>query len=171
MASKNPFGSLSIRRDDDEEETTTNTAPVTTTQTLFTPYVANPEAKKKKKVRPEEKKKLEEQRDEEGDEGFSVVKKNKAPTGRPRPTTDEAPAEEKPKRIKNKGAYLERNNKVPTGKREFDKHSGTGRGKEIAKGGDGGKHTGGANPKSIAKDAYKKPTGNEDYNEDEDCKN
>ena len=62
-------------------------------------------------------------------------------------------AEEKTKQfhLKNKGAFDERNSKVPRGKRQFDRHSGTGRGKEIAKNGAGGKFTWGTNPKNIAK--------------------
>jgi hypothetical protein len=42
-----------------------------------------------------------------------------------------------------------------TGARVFDRKSGTGRGKEISKGGAGGKHTWGMNPEVIAKEYVK----------------
>jgi len=51
----------------------------------------------------------------------------------------------------NKGAYNERNFKKVEGKREHDRQSGTGRGKEISKGGAGGKHTWGTNNEEIAR--------------------
>lgn len=40
-------------------------------------------------------------------------------------------------------------------KRVYDRHSGTGRGKEISKGGAGGHHTWGMNPHEIAREAEK----------------
>lgn len=78
--------------------------------------------------------------------------KKKVPTKRREHS--EATPEEKEKKVhlKNKGAFAERNNKTTPGKRQFDRQSGTGRGKEIAKGGAGGKHTWGANPKNVARD-------------------
>ena len=59
-------------------------------------------------------------------------------------------AEEKDYRTKDK----------PRRGRQFDRHSGTGRGKEISKGGAGGKGTWGENPKNIARDFE---NNNDDY--------
>lgn len=161
MATKNPFGNLTIRRDEDEEEITTRTQPASTsTGALFSNAQAG-EQKKKKKVRPEEKKKVEEVQPEE-EEGFEVVNKKKPVPKRAQNEGEESVPEEKVKKhhLKNKGAYAERNNKVPAGKRQFERHSGTGRGREIAKNGAGGKHTWGTNPRNVARD--------EEYNVDED---
>ena len=162
MATKNPFGNLTIRRDEDDEDTTVRTQAVpASTGALFSNAQAG-EQKKKKKVRPEEKKKLEEtQQDDE--EGFEVVKK-KAPAKPRNPVAEEGSTEkgeEKPKRFKKLDHALEKENKFNTQKRLYERHSGTGRGKEISKGGAGGKHTWGANPKNIARD--------QDYNRDEQC--
>jgi len=51
---------------------------------------------------------------------------------------------------------------VPVGKRQFDRQSGTGRGKEISKGGAGGKYTWSGNDKSLAKEEKNYDEG-EDY--------
>jgi hypothetical protein len=162
MASKNPFGTLSIRRDQDEEENRNviQAQGSNTTQPLF--QSNQNQAQKKKKVRPEAKKAEETQvLEEEFDQGFTTVKKSKAPT-KSSVSQEEALPESKEKHSKNKGAYQERNFKVAPGKRDYDRRSGTGRGKEISKGGAGGKHTWGANPKNIVR---------EEYNEDEKSKN
>ena len=161
MASRNPFGQLQIRRDEDEEEvrqTGTTTVQSSSSGVLFSQN--QQEAKKKKKVRPEEKRKLEDNNNtttthyEEAEDGFEVVKKGKAPQ-RQRQTQDENQPEERKKEFhqKNKGAHLERNDKVKPGKRQFERHSGTGRGREVAKGGAGGKHTWGNNPRNVARNA------------------
>jgi hypothetical protein len=127
------------------------------------------EAKKKKKVRPEEKRKLEENNNttntyvnEEAEDGFEVVKKGRAPQ-KQRQTQDENQPEEKKKEFhqKNRGAHLDRNDRVKPGKRQFDRQSGTGRGREIAKGGAGGKHTWGNNPRNVARN------GEQDYGRDD----
>jgi hypothetical protein len=163
MATKNPFGLLAIRRDADEEEVTAKTQENSaTTAPLFGNNQAG-EQKKKKKVRPEEKKKLEEVQPED-EEGFSVVKK-KVPT-RPRVQAEEeettGKTEEKPKKFKKLDPQYVKENKFNSEKRVFDRHSGTGRGKEISKGGAGGKHTWGNNPKNVAREYP-------DYNNDEAC--
>jgi len=114
------------------------------------------EQKKKKKVRPDEKKRIEEEQTqykEDNEEGFQVVSKK---AHRTKPLNEEVPLEDtKNRKPKNKGAHLERNDKnfAKPGKRIHDRQSGTGRGKEIAKGGAGGHHTWGNNPKNVAKDA------------------
>jgi len=165
MATKNPFGLLAVRRDADEEEQTTRTVAVSATTAPLFGNNQTGEQKKKKKVRPEEKKKSEENAHEDADEGFEVVKK-KAHTGKPRVQNDENVPEEKTKEkhLKNKGAFAERNNKVTPGKRQFERHSGTGRGKEISKNGAGGKHTWGTNPKNIARN------GDDEYDSNGNCK-
>lgn len=167
MASKNPFGQLSIRRDEEEEVEVKQS-----TQAKVTP--SNPvlfqqtQEKKKKKVRPEEKKKSEEvaEEKEEFEGGFSVFKK-KAPTKQKVSHPQEDVVEEKEKRHQTKHytGYKDRARQVDSGKRMFERQSGTGRGKEISKGGAGGKHTWGANPKNIAKHAE------EEYNPDDDVFN
>jgi hypothetical protein len=162
MATKNPFGNLTIRRDEDDEEITSRTQAVTaSTGALFTATQAG-EQKKKKKVRPEEKKKLEETHQDD-EEGFEVVKKKgpskpKAAAGEEE-TTEKG--QEKPKKFKKFSHALVKENQFNSEKRLYERHSGTGRGKEISKGGAGGKHTWGANPKNIARD--------QDYNRDEQC--
>jgi hypothetical protein len=54
-------------------------------------------------------------------------------------------------------------------KRLYDRHSGTGRGKEIAKGGAGGKYTWGTNPKELALE-YTKHYDVKDAEAGENCK-
>jgi hypothetical protein len=159
MASKNPFGQLQVRRDEEDEEFTPQTVQSSSAGPLFANNAAA--EKKKKKVRPEEKKKVEEVQPEE-EEGFEVVNKKKPVPKRAQNEGEESVPEEKVKKhhLKNKGAYAERNNKVPAGKRQFERHSGTGRGREIAKNGAGGKHTWGTNPRNVARE--------EEYNVDED---
>ena len=153
MASKNPFGQLQVRRDEEDEEFTPQTVQSSSAGPLFSNNTAA--EKKKKKVRPEEKKKVEEFQPEE-EEGFEVVNKKKPVHKRSQNEGEETAPEEKVKKhhLKNKGAYAERNNKVPTGKRQFERHSGTGRGREIAKNGAGGKHTWGTNPRNARDDEF-----------------
>lgn len=164
MATKNPFGLLAIRRDADEEEQTTKTVAVSATTAPLFGNNQTGEQKKKKKVRPEERKKLEEVQPED-EEGFSEVKKKVS--SRPKPQAEEedktGKPQEKPKKFKNVDRQFVKENKFNSEKRLFERHSGTGRGKEISKGGSGGKHTWGTNPKNVARD-------NQDYNYDEACK-
>ena len=165
--SKNPFGQLVVRRDDDEDETNfTNAKPSTTTSTgpLFTQNQAD---KKKKKVRPEENKKETSEYREENNEGFEEIKK-RAPRNK-QSNEDETQVDPKARKPKNKGAYLDRNDKpLRDGKRQFDRQSGTGRGKEIAKGGAGGHHTWGNNSKAIAREASKQVETKDYYSRDDD---
>jgi len=129
--------------------------------------------KRRKRCDRKRKKKLDEEtvtphvKEEEAEEGFSIVRK-KIPVTRPRvQQTDESAfnTEKEHPKLKNKGAYLDRNNKVPEGKRQFERHSGTGRGKEVSKGGAGGQHTWGTNPKNIAKEGFRQT--DEEYNNDD----
>jgi hypothetical protein len=138
--SHNPFGKLTIRRDDDDEETVKQVPTVNTT--------VQQEAKKKK-VRPEENKKEVIQHKEESEEGFEVVGKAKGQKVRKANDEEGQQFDQKERKPKNKGAFQD---KPPReGKRQFERQSGTGRGKEISKGGAGGHHTWGSNPKQIAK--------------------
>jgi hypothetical protein len=178
--SKNPFGQLTIRRDDDEEDirtpSHTQTSQTTTGTQLFA-STQQDQQKKKKKVRPEEKAKLDEENqkenryDDEAEGGFQVVQKK---VTRTRPLNEEvALGDDKARKPKNKGAYLERNDKQRPGQRQYERHSGTGRGKEIAKGGAGGGHTWGNNPKNIARETTKhsEEPGRNFYERDDDrCK-
>jgi len=151
-----------------KKRSSSKNAPVSTTGTnqLF-PNVSQTEEKKKKK-RPEEKKVNDTPKDEEPMDGSEVVKKNKPkPKNYQNTETTEEPQKEHVR--KNKGAYLEKNEKVKPGKRQFERHSGTGRGKEISKQGDGGKGTWGTNTKSLAKHEEKNPGyDDESYNRSED---
>jgi hypothetical protein len=158
MASKNPFGSLNIHRDQDEDISTNvdQSQASTSSQTLF--LSTQNQAQKKKKVRPEPKKVEDVQAvEEEFDQGFTKIIKSKGPV-RTTVVQEYKEGEVKEKHLKNKGPFNDRNDKVTPRKREFDRKSGTGRGKEISKGGAGGKHTWGANPKNVVR---------EEYNEDE----
>merc|ERR1711976_143996 len=89
------------------------------------------------------------------------IKKTRAPVRNNRGGNDEVRTEGKENTKKK--SYKDRNAKpVREGKRQFDKQSGTGRGKEISKNGAGGKGTWGTNPKNVAR---------EEYNYDEDVFN
>ena len=106
---------------------------------------------KKKKNRPAEKVQ------DDDNEGFEEVP-NKMK--KKRPVNDEEEEEAKgEEHKKRKGINYQtvedkeyRTKDKPKRGRQFDRHSGTGRGKEIAKGGAGGKGTWGENPKNIARD-------------------
>ena len=144
MATSNPFDKLNVKRDDDDDD-----------QGEFEQVKGKEKSapiglEKKKKVRPKEKV------EEGNDEGFEEVP-NKIKKRRPADEDEEESkggehkkrrginfntAEEKDYRFKDK----------PTSGRKFDRQSGTGRGKEVSKGGAGGKGTWGDNPKNIAKD-------------------
>lgn len=146
MSYNNPFEKLNVKRDvddDDDQGEFTKVKP----KDKNVPVGLE---QKKKKPRPVEKV------EDAGEEGFTEVSK-KVKKHRPENDEDEEAkggehkkrkginyntAEEKDYRLKDK----------PRRGRQFDKHSGTGRGKEIAKGGAGGKGTWGENPKNIARD-------------------
>ena len=105
---------------------------------------------KKKKNRPVEK------TQDDDNEGFEEVP-NKMK--KKRPVNDEDEEAKGGEHKKRKGINYQtvedkeyRTKDKPKRGRQFDRHSGTGRGKEIAKGGAGGKGTWGENPKNIARD-------------------
>lgn len=164
MATRNPFGQLRVERDEEDEvpQTSSKQAPTTTL------FVNNQTAeKKKKKVRPDEKKRDEPIQDT--NEGFEVV-------GKPKPQKHQRkhnPIEEgdvagegkikEDKHLNKIGLGHHAHNPRPlrSGKRQFERHSGTGRGKEIAKGGSGGKTVWGDNPEFIAKQTMREDFTNE----------
>ena len=151
MSSNNPFEKLHIKRDVEEDE-----------QGEFQPVKGKDKnvpiglEQKKKKVRPAEKV------EDEGEEGFTEVSKK---VKKHRPEDDEGEDEKEHKKRKgiNYNTAEEKDYRTkdkPKRGRQFDRHSGTGRGKEIAKGGAGGKGTWGENPKNIARDFE---NNNDDY--------
>jgi hypothetical protein len=163
---KNPFGLLNIERDENDEEAETNI------HKDFDPILEGPlaEHKHKRKVRPSEIKIPEESRlntnfEKEDDEGFTEIRKNK------RPTTPNAEIFEHNvlKEYRNK-----KNNKAKTpimrgGKRMFDRHSGTGRGREVSKHGAGGKTTWG-DPQQLAQEEALNYMDELALNQEERCK-
>ena len=162
MASRNPFGNLTINRDDDDDQDFVKVTPKNSTSASN--FTSHTEMKKKKKVRPEEKVKTEEYV-ETSNEGFEVVGKIK------KPYTAQNVAEEgeeqkknnKEKRAKGQDHHEKKQfNKARPEKRQYERHSGTGRGKESAKNGAGGKTVWGDNPEQIARQA-KKEGGRDDY--------
>ena len=143
--SSNPFEKLNVKRDDDDEQEEFQQVK---SKEKHVPYGLE---NKKNKVRPKEK-----QANKEGEEDFQEVKK----VVKKRPPKQEEGEEDKEHK-KRKGInfntnekreYRESKNPKPQRGRKFDKQSGTGRGKEVSKGGAGGKGTWGDNPKNIARD-------------------
>ena len=146
MTTNNPFGKFKVQKDsDDEDERVQPTKASGTSQQLFAPQQ---EQKKKRKVRPEKT----EEPEANDDDGFEVVKQ-KIPRKRPVEQSTEETQEPKKDHHKKKivAEYHHNKGPNPTKKREFERHSGTGRGREIAKGGAGGKGTWGNNPKNVAR--------------------
>lgn len=144
MATNNPFDKLNVKRDDDDDE-----------QGEFEQVKGKEKnvpigIEKKKKVRPKEKV------EEGNDEGFEEVP-NKIKKRRPADEDEEESkgGEHKKRRGINYNTAEEKDYRLrdkPIRGRKFDRQSGTGRGKEVSKGGAGGKGTWGDNPKNIAKD-------------------
>ena len=110
-------------------------------------------------------------------DGFEEVVKHKV-----RPRKNEDPDNNqfpKQKEFHKKKIHVKEEN--PPRKRQYDKKSGTGRGREISKGGAGGKGTWGNNPKDMARkyeknyddyyiDAALHPEENENKNEEQENK-
>jgi hypothetical protein len=136
MSTKNPFGQLKVGRDvDDEEPQTIPTQTQSTSQqgTLFT------QEQTKKKVRPAEKK-PQEGETHDNQEGFSVVRKKVPGKFQNRTLNAEVVhADKERKPVQNKGQFDSK--PARPGKRQFEKHSGTGFDKSVKKGGAGGHHT------------------------------
>jgi hypothetical protein len=155
MATKNPFGNLNINRQDDDDEEMVKVTPKTTTSASQFTNVSD--MKKKKKVRPEEKREKEtvqQQQQQEISEGFEVVGKTTKRPYTAKTNAEEGEDSKKENRKSQKGIGLERAfNKTRPQKRQYERHSGTGRGKETAKGGAGAKTVWGDNPDQIARQA------------------
>jgi plasminogen activator inhibitor 1 RNA-binding protein len=174
MATRNPFGQLRVDREDDEDVTQVGAKSATVTPLFTIPQAS--EQKKKKKVRPDEKKRSEEPvHIQESNEGFEVVGGKQKPRTNQRSNNNASEEGEenvegkvRKDRHQNKqsGGHGHNNGPRPAkdGKRQFDRHSGTGRGKEVAKNGAGGKTVWGDNPEYVAKQAK------EEYSRDDHCK-
>ena len=155
MTTSNPFEKLHVKRDKDDDEEQDNFEEVKAKDKNVPLGIGQ----KKKKVRPKEKAPEE----EEGDEGFQEVKKGTKKNKGQDEEEEGTGNEHKKRRGINYHTNEEREyreNKKPSRGRKFDRQSGTGRGKEVAKGGAGGKYTWNDNPKNIAKDF-------ENYNDDD----
>jgi hypothetical protein len=166
MATRNPFGQLRVDRDDDEEVTQSVTKATTATPLFTNPQAA--EQKKKKKVRPDEKKRSEEPV-QESNEGFEVVGKPKPQRHQRKynPTEEENVSgegkikEDKHSNKLGQGHHAHTARPFRAGKRQFERHSGTGRGKETAKNGAGAKTVWGDNPEFIAKQSMREHISND----------
>jgi len=159
---------LTVRHDDDEEgHTVTQKQPG---QQLF----QQPQEVKKKKIRPEERKRLEEEAKSGGQthhddtQGFSEVKKRKPnPKGGDIGNLIENAYEQGTNQQQKRDKNFESKGYQPQtrgGKRPYDRQSGTGRGREIAKQGAGGKTTWGNAEKMAKQEVYGE--GEEHYGDD-----
>lgn len=168
MATKNPFGQLRVARDEDEEVPQKTSSKAAAATPLF--QKTEPlEQKKKKKVRPEEKKRsTDEPKTQEANEGFEVVGKLKPQKHQRRNNATEEEEDEAGKFKENLhanklgiGHHSHTVRPVRAGKRQFERHSGTGRGREIAKNGAGAKTVWGDNPEFIAKQSMREDVTND----------
>ena len=153
MSTSNPFDKLNVKREEEEDEQ--GEFQQVKGKDKNVPYGIE---QKKKKVRPREVEKTK----EEGEEGFEEVQSK---TKKRRQEKEEETEEKvhKKRRGVNFNTQEEREHRLqdkPRRGRQYERQSGTGRGKEIAKGGAGGKGTWGDNPKNIAKNY-------ENYNDDD----
>ena len=148
MSTSNPFEKLNVKREVEEEEE--QEFKEVKGKEKNVPYGIE---QKKKKVRPKEQEKAQE---EGGEEGFEEVP-SKTKKRRPENVEGEEGEESKghkKRRGVNFNTQEERDYRLkdkPKRGRQYDRQSGTGRGKEIAKGGAGGRGTWGDNPKYISK--------------------
>ena len=145
MSTTNPFGKLKVERDESSDEDFK--------EVKDNKVVKNQESKKKKKVRPQqqEQEKEKEKNISDDEEGFEEVNKHQKKNYQ-REKSDYEEYEKKDYYSKKvKKDYHIKDDSRPNKKREFERKSGTGRGKEISKGGAGGKGTWGNNPKEISR--------------------
>ena len=152
MSSNNPFEKLHVKREAEEEDDGQGEFQQVKGKEKNIPIGLE---QKKKKMRPKEKV------EDDDNEGFEEVRKNKK-VGDDEEEESKGGEHKKRKGI-NYNTAEEKNYRTkdkPKRGRQFDRHSGTGRGKEIAKGGAGGKGTWGENPKNIARDFE---NNNDDY--------
>ena len=145
MSTSNPFEKLNVKREVEEEEE--QEFKEVKGKEKNVPYGIE---QKKKKIRPKE------VSNEEGEEGFEEVP-SKTKKRRPENVEGEEGEESKghkKRRGVNFNTEEQRDHRLkdkPRRGRQYDRQSGTGRGKEISKGGAGGRGTWGDNPKNIAK--------------------
>ena len=148
MSLSNPFEKLNIKRDIEEEDDDQGEFQKVKGKEKNLPVGIE---KKKRKTRPKENV---EANDEEGFEEVGNKAKKKRPVNDEEDEGFEGGEHKKRKGINygtaEKTEY--RTKDKPKRGRQFDRQSGTGRGKEIAKGGAGGKGTWGENPKAIARE-------------------
>lgn len=152
MSSNNPFEKLHVKREAEEEDDGQGEFQQVKGKEKNIPIGLE---QKKKKMRPKEKV------EDDDNEGFEEVRKNKK--GGDDEEEESKGGEHKKRKGINYNTAEEKNYRTkdkPKRGRQFDRHSGTGRGKEIAKGGAGGKGTWGENPKNIARDFE---NNNDDY--------
>ena len=148
MSTSNPFEKLNVKREVEEEEE--QEFKEVKGKEKNVPYGIE---QKKKKVRPKEQEKAQE---EGGEEGFEEVP-SKTKKRRPENVEGEEGEESKghkKRRGVNFNTEEQRDHRLkdkPRRGRQYDRQSGTGRGKEISKGGAGGRGTWGDNPKYISK--------------------
>ena len=136
----NPFEKLNVKRDIDDEDDGQGEFQKVKAKEKNLPIGIE---QKKKKTRPKEAAPAEDQ------EGFEEVGKGRKKRGGNDDDDEEFKGEHK-KRVGVNFGTKEKTDKPKRG-RQFDRQSGTGRGKEVSKGGAGGKGTWGDNPKNIAK--------------------
>ena len=148
MSLSNPFEKLNIKRDIEEEDDGQGEFQKVKGKDKNLPIGIE---QKKRKTRPKENV---EANDEEGFEEVGNKAKKKRPVNDEEDEGFEGGEHKKRKGINygtaEKSDY--RTKDKPKRGRQFDRQSGTGRGKEIAKGGAGGKGTWGENPKAIARE-------------------
>ena len=144
--SNNPFERLNVKRDADDDDEQGEFQKVKGKEKNVPVGLEQ----KKKKARPVEKV------EDDGEEGFTEVSKK---VKKHRPENDDEEETKGGEHKKRKGINYNtaeekeyRTKDKPKRGRQYDRQSGTGRGKEIAKGGAGGKGTWGENPKNIARD-------------------
>ena len=143
MSTANPFEKLNVKHDEEDEQ---GEFEKVKKKERNAPYGIEV---KKRKVRPKEKV------EEGNEEGFEEVKK----VSKKRPKNYDEEDNQGNEHKKRRGINFNkdeqrdyRDSKRPTRGRRYDRQSGTGRGKEVAKDGAGGSYTWGDNPDNIAKD-------------------
>ena len=147
MSTSNPFDKLNVKREAEEEEE--QEFKEVKGKEKNVPYGIE---QKKKKVRPKEQEKVQEEGGEEGFEEVPSKTKKRRPENAEGEEGEESKGHKKRRGV-NYNTEEQRDHRLkdkPRRGRQYDRQSGTGRGKEIAKGGAGGKGTWGDNPKNIA---------------------
>lgn len=154
MSINNPFEKLNIKYEDEKDEE--GEFEQVKSKEKNVPFGIET---RKKKMRPKEKV------ENTGEEGFEEVKKihKRRPGNDEEDEEGEEGKEHRKRRGINYNTNEERDYRLrqkPSRGRRYDRQSGTGRGREIAKDGAGGKYTWNENPEQIARD-YE--NSNDDY--------